>query len=237
MLRMCVLLLLLANGLYAAWRLGALAPLGFEPATVGEPEALTRQKRPEAIALRAPGGASSEVGTPVAAAEPAPEPETPPAEAAPEEPRACWELRGLSDEQAQKLKQGMVSLGWSEDDWRLVEFKLPGRWVVYMGPLGGEALAAKKAELRRLQVDFRDVNVRPLGPGLALGTFSSEAAAEQGMQDLRPKGVRTARVAQERPESTSLALRLPSVTEAQRDLVDGLAQRPADKTWLACEGG
>jgi len=235
MLRMWVLLLLLANGLYAAWRLGALAPLGLAPATVGEPETLARQKHPEAIVLRAPGGASSAVGPAVAVVEPAPE--APPAEGPPEEPRACWELRGLSDDQAQKLTQGLVSLGWSEDDWRLVEFKLPGRWVVYMGPLGGEALAAKKAELRRLQVDYRDVNVRPLGPGLALGTFSSEAAAEQAVLDLRPKGVRTARVAQERPESTSLALRLPSVTEARRDLVDGLAQRPADKSWLACEGG
>ena len=92
----------------------------------------------------------------------------------------------------------------------------------------------KKAELRELGVTFRDVGTPGLAPGLALGTYSSEAAAQQALQDVGKKGVRTARVAQEREETSAWNLRLPEVTDAQRATVTGLGSALVGKRLQRC---
>jgi hypothetical protein len=128
----------------------------------------------------------------------------------------------------------MESTGLPASAWRLDEVRLGGRWIVYMGRYNVEQMARKKSELRELKVDFREVNIAA-GPGLALGTFSTEEAAEQGLLDLGRKGVRTARVEPERGEVTSYVLRLPAVTEAQRAEVASLGAALAGKTLNPCE--
>ena len=45
-----------------------------------------------------------------------------------------------------------------------------------------EALRARKTELRAAKVEHRDVSNPALQPGLALGTFSTEAAAAQAQR-------------------------------------------------------
>jgi len=92
----------------------------------------------------------------------------------------------------------------------------------------------KKAELRGLGVQFRELTANGLAPGLALGTYSSEAAARQALQQTEQAGVRTARVAQERAESVSYALRLPAITDAQRAAVEGLREAMAGKPLRRC---
>jgi hypothetical protein len=54
MLRLLVLLLILANGLYFAWSEGMLRAYGFAPAQQREPQRLTQQVRPEAIRVLTP---------------------------------------------------------------------------------------------------------------------------------------------------------------------------------------
>jgi hypothetical protein len=64
-----------------------------------------------------------------------------------------------------------------------------------------------------------------LEPGLSLGRFSTEEAAQRGLGNLAAKGVRTAKVVQERPDTPGYQLRLPSVDDALRPQLDVL--RPA----------
>jgi hypothetical protein len=96
-------------------------------------------------------------------------------------------------------------------------------------------MARKKTELRELKVDFREVGSPSLSPGLALGTYSSEAAAQQALQDVVRKGVRSAKVAQERIETTSVSLRLPAITDAQRAAVASLGAPLAGKKLQRCD--
>ena len=54
MLRLLVLLLMLANGLYFAWSEGLLRPYGFAPAQPSEPARMTQQLNPQAIRILPP---------------------------------------------------------------------------------------------------------------------------------------------------------------------------------------
>ena len=63
-----------------------------------------------------------------------------------------------------------------------------------------ENVARKKAELRQRGVSFEALSNPSLEPGLSLGGFATEVAAMQHLEVLSERGVRTARVVQERPE-------------------------------------
>lgn len=148
---------------------------------------------------------------------------------------ACWLAGAFTAPQADTLRAALTLLDLPRGSWQLNESRSGGRWIVYMGRYdNAEQLERKKAELRELKVDFRQVSAPGLGPGLALGTYSSEAAAQQALQDAVRAGVRTARVAQERAESTSFSLRLPNATPAQRSAVAGLGAALAGKPLRPC---
>ena len=70
--------------------------------------------------------------------------------------------------------------------------------------------------------------------GLALGTYSTEAAAQTALQELGRSGVRSAKVTKEREEQRSVAVRLPALTEAERARVEPLVQQAAGKPLAAC---
>lgn len=259
MLRLTVWLLLIANVAFFAWTQGYLASLGLAPVEQAEPERLQAQIRPETLRLlngpkdapsapdlapaesgpeptdSTPAPASTDGGTPTvttgpdAASAVAASPPPPPPE-----PTACWLAGGFTAVQADALRSALSGTGLPGQAWQLAEVQTGGRWVVYMGRYSPEQLERKRSELRELNVDFRTLPP-PLGPALALGTYSSEAAAQQGLQDVSKKGVRTARVVQERTESSAWTLRLPAVTEAQRATVAGLGSALAGKRLQACE--
>lgn len=146
---------------------------------------------------------------------------------------ACWLATGFTPAQADALRSALTASELPRDSWQLGEVRQGGRWVVYMGRYNDEQLERKKTELREIGVAFRELS-GPLSPGLALGTYSSEAAAQQALQDVGKKGVRTARVAQEREETSVWNLRLPELTDAQRGTVAGLGAALADKRLRRC---
>jgi hypothetical protein len=173
---------------------------------------------------------------------PAPKPAAPPAVATPalavvagNEPRACWLAAGFTEAQTELLRAELALLGLPASQWQLTETRSGGRWIVYMGRYDNtEQVERKKAELRGLGVTFREITAAGLAPGLALGTYSTEAAARQALQKTEQDGVRTAKVAQERAESVSFTLRLPTITAAQRVAVDGLRDAMAGKALRRC---
>ena len=196
------------------------APLTPAPASAPESTAPTLEPTPAAVSAPVPAAlaTAAQLG---AAAEPA---------------RACWQAGAFTEAQAERLRAALPELGLPADSWQLVESLSRGRWIVYMGRYDNtEQLERKRTELRALKIDFRTLSVPGLAPGLALGTFSSEAAAKQWLKKLTRDGVRTARVAQERAESVSFTLRLPDATPAQRAAIDGLGALLASKTLQACD--
>jgi hypothetical protein len=262
MLRWVIVLLVAANAGYFLWTQGHLAAWGLAPTEQAEPERLGTQIAPEALRLLntprtpetgpAPEGApANEPGwdsTPAPASglplqtEPAPASGETPVSAlsilttAPvPSPTACWVINGFTEAQMGPLRSGLAQLGLAAGTWQISEVRSGGRWIVYMGRYdSAEALERKKAELRELQIPHRTVSTPGLMPGLALGTYSTEAAARQALQDAMRAGVRTARVAQERAESRSYALRLPAATPPQRAVVTELGQAVAGKALEPC---
>ncbi len=259
MLRWTIAVLLAANSLYFAWTQGHLAAIGFPPTSEPrEPQRLTQQIAPENVRLlngprgaeppTAPAPESAVPAHPPVAAAPAaveaPPPTAPaalaatPAAATPaaaNEPRACWQASGFSPEQAELLRAELRLLGLGGGDWQLTETRSPGRWIVYMGRYdSAEQASRKKAELRAMGVEFRDVNTNGLAPGIALGTFSSEEAAREGLQLAERRNVRTARVVQERAESLSYSLRLPAIGETVRARIEALGPAMAGRSLQRC---
>lgn len=215
MLRTVVILLLLANLGYFAWTQGSLAGLGLAPDDERESERLSTQIQPETLRLIKAERADSKGLT-----------AAPEAPAAP--PGTCWQVTGLALDQASNLGAALRDLGLDDNQWGFTEARSAARWLAYMGRYNDEQMTRKKAELRQLKVEFREANPLSTGPGLVLGTFSSEAAVQQALKDLAKKGVRTARAVLERPEALTMTLRLPAITEAQRARLDSLGGNPLE---------
>ncbi|MDP2985601.1 SPOR domain-containing protein [Hydrogenophaga sp.] len=258
MLKWAIWLLVLGNAGYFAWSQGYLDTLGLKPVEQREPQRMAQQVRPETLRLlngprpetapvvsapvpEAPAAVVVEpplpapsVSEPVAPA-PAPPPSSTVAVAAGSGPRACWQAGGFSNDQAELLRAELALLGLPASGFSFTEVRSGGRWIVYMGRYDNQQqVDRKKDELRALGVSFREINAPGLAPGLALGTYSSEAAAQQALQKAERDGIRTAKVAQERAESQSVTVRLPAITDTQRAAIDGLGEAMAGKRLQRC---
>ena len=217
MLRLIVLLLLLANGGYYAWSQGLLLPWGVGPAQQSEPQRLAQQIRPEALRVVKPDELKKLEST--AALGP--------------KPPECLQAGPLDDAQVNALKPVLDS--WPTNAWLLDTVVEPPRWIIYMGRYAGvEQLARKRAELRQLGVSFEPLSNAELEPGLSLGGFASQTDANQQLEALAGRGVRTARVVQERPELRGQRLLLPSVDESFRPRLDELKTVLASKPLRSC---
>jgi hypothetical protein len=213
MLRLIVLVLLLANGGYFAWSQGYLLPWGVGPLQQAEPQRLAQQIKPDTIRVLK----GEELKRAETAAAQAPRP--------PE----CLASTALDDAAVAALRP--VLEGWPPGSWNFEPLVEPARWIIYMGKFPGvEQVARKRAELRQLGISFEAPANPDLEPGLSLGGFTSEAAATQQLQALADRGVRTARVVQERPEQRGQRLVLAAVDDSLRPRLDelrvGLSTRP-----------
>ena len=218
MLRLAVIALLLANAGYYAYTQGWLRSAGLVTPEQAEPQRLQQQIRPETLkVLRAQGATNNPTPPPAPAAAPAADTaaSTPaPTAAAPADAGECLQAGIFDEKQATALRTAAASL--PQGSWTLEPTPITGRWMIYMGRFDDQdTLDKKRAELRARKVDF-DRAGGTLEPGLSLGRFSTEEAAQRGLTALNAQGVRTARVIQERQAATGFILKLPAVTDAQR---------------------
>jgi len=250
MLRLVALLLVLANLGYAAWAQGWLTPY-FQglpsPEPTREPDRLNQQVTPQRIVLL------TDKGEPVATQMPPPEdqattteaPQANPAAPAtdmapnangssapsdPEPAKRCIRVAALTEQQASVLRIALLATQ-PDGGWDMRSGTLPARWIVYSGKLSTPTvMSAKRAELKLLGIEFREVQTPAFQPGLAMGTYSTEGAAQQVLREVARAGVRGAKVVQERAETTLTTVQWPEATEAQLAQTVALVQR------LATEG-
>lgn len=239
MLRLAVVLLLLANAGYYAWSQGLLREWGFAPVDESEPQRMEQQIAPQNLRLLPQGrkaGATAPASAPASSAPAASASSgasAPASAAAATEPQVCLQAGVFDARQADALRQTAAAL--PEGSWSLESTPITGRWMVYMGRFPDEEVVTKKrAELRALKIPY-DRPGAALEPGLSLGRFSTEEAAQRGLALLVGQGVRTARVVQERADAPGFTLRLPAVAESQRSRVEATLQPAlAGKTLRSC---
>ncbi|PUA98017.1 hypothetical protein C8C99_2883 [Acidovorax sp. 107] len=239
MLRLAVIALLLANAGYYAWSQGLLRPLGYAPQEQSEPQRMNQQIKPETLQIlkvnpsKTSSAGPSTTPTPPSLATAANDsPPSSPSPSAPADAAECLQAGVFDDRQAEALRT--AAAGLPQGSWVLEPTPVPGRWMVYMGRFDdAETLDRKRAELRARKVDH-DRAGGTLELGLSLGRFASKEAAERELTNLGNKGVRTARVIQERAESSGFTLRLPAVNDALRAQLDVLRTAMAGKTLRTC---
>jgi hypothetical protein len=98
-----------------------------------------------------------------------------------------------------------------------------------------EALAKKRAELASLNLLFEPLTDPALQWGVSLGGFATQAAADAALAGLSQRGVRTARVLQERAQPNRFMLRLPAADEALQARLSELQAALAGKALMACK--
>ncbi len=149
----------------------------------------------------------------------------------------CQQAGPFDQSQADTLRVALPAAGFAAGSWSLDFTPTSGRWMVYMGRFPDEdALARKRAELRARKVAYDRPGNPALEPGLSLGRYASQEAAERALAALAGQGVRTARVVQERtgtPSEYMLRLSLPA-GDAQAARLDRLRPALMGRTLRAC---
>lgn len=222
------LLLLVANAGFFAWSQGWLDGLsGIRAQPEREPERAARQFQPHLLRI-VPASAASAPAAAVAAAPAAGEGASSCLEAGP------WSAADATAAEA-LLRPALPAESWSR---RTVE--QPGVWAVYMGRfIAADALQKRIEELRRLQLPFDEVTSPPdLAPGLALGRFDSRAKAEQALEALGQRGVKTARVVVLAEPATRFTVRIeraePALVGQLAVLPGSVAGQPLAKAFRPC---
>lgn len=228
MLRLLVLTLILANAGYYAYSQGLLAAYGFAPATQTEPQRMAQQIKPEALRILSPQEATQlESATPPAS-------QTMANSSTMASATECLQVGMFNEEQTMVLREKLVS-SLPQNSWVIESALVPARWLVYMGKYNSdEAVVKKKSELRGMGVSFEALNNSALEPGLSLGNFKTQPEAQAELERIAKKGVKTAKVIQERAELRGQRLKLPSVDTALRSQLDAIQPQLAGKALLAC---
>jgi hypothetical protein len=223
MLRLFVLLLLLANAGYYAFSQGLLAAYGFAPASQSEPQRMRQQIKPEALRILDPqetaqfekAAASAQAVATASATE-------------------CLQVGLFNEEQTMVLRERLANT-LPQGSWVIEAVLVPARWLVYMGKYSSEeSVAKKKVELRWLGVSFEALNNALLAPGLSLGNFKTQLEAEAALARIVKKGVKTAKVIQERAEQRGQRLKLAAVDAALRSQLDAIQPQLAGKALQPC---
>lgn len=220
MLRLLLLALVLANGVYFAWTSGQLRAYGFAPAQQDEPQRVAQQIRPEALHVLSATefkGVEAQVQ----------------ADAAPKE---CLQAGPFDEPQTAALRQALEN-ALPAGSWQLDAVVQPARWIVYMGKYPtAEALVKKRAELANMNLKIEALTNPALEIGISLGGFETQAAANAELARLNQRGIRTARVVQEREAGRVAQLKLPAVSDALKSRVDSIRPALAGKTLKKCGG-
>jgi hypothetical protein len=218
MLRLLVLILILANGIYFAWSEGMLRSAGFAPAQQQEPLRLSQQVKPDAVRVltqqefkRVEGQVQADLV-----------------------PKECLQAGLFDDSQAGVLRHALES-ALPPGTWQLDPVLVPARWIVYMGKFGSaEGLAKKKEELAAMRLTPQTLSNPALEIGLSLGAYDNQAAANAELARLNLRGIRTAKVVQEYQESQQAQLKLPALTSEQKARLNDIKLALAGKSLRSC---
>ena len=226
MLRLIVLALVLANAGYYAYSQGLLSAYGFAPATQTEPQRMTQQIQPDMLRiLTTQESAQAESTSP---------PQSAASASSVSGALECLQVGMFNEEQTVVLREKLVS-SLPQNSWVIESVLVPARWLVYMGKyISDESVLKKKSELRGLGVSFEALHNSALEPGVALGSFKTQPEAEAELIRISKKGVKTAKVIQERAEQRGQRLKLPAVDAALRAQLDAITPQMAGKTFAAC---
>jgi hypothetical protein len=232
MLRLLVLFLIVANGLLYVWSSGYLDAWGVKStSSQSEKHRLEEQIEPERIVILPPSSATAPLPVktnpaPTTASTAAPAAAATQAQAAATltspAPTMCLTAGVFNDKQISLLKQTLATklptLGW-----RFEVTNVPAKWIVYMGKYANtKERDLKKSQLDQIKVRYELLNTGNLEPGLSLGSFATQAAANQSLQQLVKQGVRTARVLQESPEQKGQSLVVSNLDATARSQLDAL---------------
>jgi len=217
-MRLLVLILILANGVYFAWSEGLLRAYGFAPALQREPQRMDQQIRPEAIKLltsleakRVDAQAQTELVS-----------------------KECLVADPFDDAQAATLRQALEST-LPPGTWQIDTVAVPARWIVYMGKfVNVEQMVKKRGELAAMRLVPQGLNNPDLEPGLSLGGFDTQPEATAELTKLSLRGIRTAKVVQERQEGNQNQLKLPAVTPDIRNRLADLKPALAGRLLHSC---
>ena len=218
MLRSFVLALILANGLYLAWSQGWLRAQGFAPAQQSEPQRMAQQIRPEAIRILTPAENQKVLAQVQADLE----------------PKHCFTAGPFDATQVGALDRTLSS-ALPPGGWQFESVTVPAHWIIYMGKFANaEALEKKRAELAVFKLVPQPVHNPSLEIGLSLGGYDSQEAATAELNKLIQRGIRTARVQQERAAGNATFLKLPAATDAMKQRLNDLKPAMAGQTLKAC---
>lgn len=218
MLRIVVLLLFVANAGYFAWGSGMLRAYGLGPTPQQEPQRLEQQVRPDGMRVLSDKELKRVE-------------EQVKADQAPKECLQAGPLDNATAGNVRKVLEAQLPAG----SWQLESTRVGARWIVYIGKFpNAEALAKKRAELIALGVKPDNLRNPALEPGLSLGSADTKRDAEAALAKLAPKGIRTARVVQEREESQAFTLKLPAVSENIKSQLGDVKTALAGRALQAC---
>jgi hypothetical protein len=176
---------------------------------VSEPQRIEQQILPDALRIVSAEEARTQEAALAAAAQ---------------RPAECLVAGPVDEIGGQMLRQALQA--WPAGSWSLEPVVEPARWIIYLGRYAApEDVERKRVELRQIGVAYEPLTEPALEPGLSLGAFATQSAASQRLERLGERGVRTARVVQERPEVRGQLLRLPAVDDNLRIRLDDV--RPA----------
>lgn len=228
MLRLLVLALILVNTGYYAYSHGLLAAYGVAPASQSEPQRMAQQIKPDALRILSPQQVTElETATPPAV-------QTTANSSALASATECLQVGVFNDVQTALLRERLASV-LPPGSWVLESALLPARWLVYMGKYNStDAVAKKKAELGVIGVSFEALDNATLEPGLSLGSFKTQPEAQAELERIAKKGVKTAKVIQERAELRGQRLKLPAVDSLLRSQLEAIKPQLAGKPLLAC---
>lgn len=153
---------------------------------------------------------------------------------------SCWQASGYTPVQTIVLNGALDRVPELDKRWQIVATTSgsSGRWLVYQGDFASaDALKQQRAEYKLANIDHRPLQLPgESGPGLVLGTYSSEAGAQRALQNAQHDGISNLRVVPEKGGSAtrSYTLTLKAITEEEKALVEGLGAALAGKALQRC---
>lgn len=195
-LRFLVLLLLLANVLYALWHQGALAIWGLQPKAVHEPQFVQQQLQPQMLQLRHDQKMRQQAQR--------------------NNPTQCL-LSPLLDMAVAQKVAALASSVLPPGSWQNLPINTPGQWMIYMGRYPNEAaLIKKRQELERLRISPIEAAPNDYQPGLSLGYFDNVEQTQAALAQAQSRGVRNAQIITLKAPVEGMRIRIDQATENMR---------------------